>query len=396
MAKRKPIKKKSKAPQKRVFHTVVRRYDKNDNPYFYNKKKGKITSRKLWREERKKAKKKYAQAVKRKVAPQKQVVKPVKKLRPSPIPRKGTVNYKKWLKRYRHLRKCSKARAIAYDLYPEIFPTYASTAAFCSFFLKKKVRLTLNNIDEAVKEYAKTIAKPDIPERLLQPWFWFEADFRSDELRQYVVENLINNLWIRSQLSSMPAFLINEYTYDSTFKEYVDWKNAQQDPNRDQGRDYTELLVSLHFNDKKARWEIFVQEEDNPGGENYVPKIPYDILIKEEPKEIEGPIVAKGGPEKPKTKKRVKRKAKKQKVKTETQKSRLSKQEMNERVENLVTIRNTLNQSITQLGQEMRTYRETDQQELLSQVTTQIKEVRKQIDEINRQIVNLKTMEKGG
>lgn len=314
------------------------------------------------------------------------------------VPRKGTKKYKRWLKRYRHLRKCSKARALAFRLYPELFPTYASTAAFCKYFLKQKKRLTLANFDEAIKQFTQTIAKPDIPEYYLANWFWFEMDFRVDELRDYVVTNLIPNLWVRSQLSSIPAFLINEYTYDSTFKAYVDYKNAQQDAGRDTGRDYTELWVSLQFNPRKMRWEFFIEEEDNPGGEQYTPKTPYDTLIKEEGAEEKGPIVARGGEEKtPVAKGKKKTKA------TGTRHNQLppkatkpSPKNLKQEIENLQQKRTAIYESIDLMVKEMIQYKNLGEQDLYAQTRDRLKELRKEIDNINRTIVNLKTKQEGG
>lgn len=384
MAKKKPIKKKSVPAPKKIKRNIVRRTNKKGNAYFYNRRQGKIVSRKKWKQESKRI-------VKRKEA-QKIVERAKVKRRP---PRKGTKKYKKWRKRYRHLRKCSKVRAIVYRLYPDIFPTYASTSAFCSFFLKKNLRATLKNIDEAVKEFAQTIAKPDIRVDLLGPWFWFEADFGMQELHDYIVQNFISNLWVRSQLSSMPAFLINEYTYDGTFKEYVDWKNAHQDSNRDEGRDYTELLISLHFNPRKTRWEIFIEEEDEPGGEPYTLKIPYDVLVKEEPKELEGPIVARGGEEKVEKKQR---KGKTKKVQ-QIEKKKLTRRERNQienEISTLQAVRTYINENKKTLTKQIVKHKKAGKEELYTEALSRLKKIRKEIDLINKKIIGLKTIEKRG
>lgn len=382
MAKKKFIKKKVAVAPKKMKRNIVRRTNKKGNAYFYNRRQGKIVSRDSFKKESKRiAKKKEAL---------KKIVLKVK----AKVPRKGTKKYKIWRKRYSHLRKCSKVRSIVYELYPDLFPTYSSTAAFCKFFLKRKERATLKNIDAAVKEFTQTLAKPNIPDTYFKPnWYWFDIDFNMDQLRSYVVDNFIANLYVRTQLSENSPFLINEYTYDTTFKAYVDWRNSLQDRSG-ADRDYTELWVSLEFNAKKTRWEIFIQEEDNPYFGPYTEKIPLDVLVKEEPVEEKGPIIAKGGEgEVKKNKKQTPRKKKKAEPK-EIAKPTVA--EIKERIENLELKRDAINRSINQLGIEMRTYKDMGEQELFTQVLDQIKEMRKAIEAINKEIISIKTKENGG
>lgn len=368
--KKKPIKKRSSTPVKRVIKKkpqVKRKVSKTGNS------KPKKRSRQLPKKRRsQKPKTRYS-----------------KKLHIR-VPRKGTKAYKKWLKKHKHLRKCSKARSLAYKLYPELFPTYASTAAFCSYFLKQNKRLTLDNLEDAIKSFSQTIQRPDIPDYYFTPWFWFEADFRMDELRDYVVTNGIPNLWARSQLFSISPILINEYTYDSTLKAYVDWKNSMQDAAREGNRDYTELWISLHYNVRKGRWEIFIEEEDNPGTSGYVPKVPYDVLIKEEGKESTGPIVAKGGEEKPKAKGKPKPKPK------TTPPAAATAKEIKKEIDTLQQKRDAIYESIDLLIKEMIQYKNLGEQDLYAETRDRLKELRKEIDSVNRQIVGLKTREQGG
>lgn len=317
------------------------------------------------------------------------------KRRKTTRPRRGTKKYKRWLKKYRHLRKCSRARALAYRLRPDLFPTYHATGAFCSFFLKKKVRLTKKSIEENLLEWIETLNKPDIPDYYFSTLFWFEIDFRMDELRDYVISKGIPNLWVRSQLSSVSPFLIDDYTYDTTFKAYVDWRNALQEGTRDANRDYTELWVSLHFNPRKMRWEILVEEQDEPNISPYVPKLPFNDLVKEDFIESEeGPIIARGGEEKV-SKKKGKKAKEKEAVKPK-RKKKLSPKEIEDQIKILEQKRDALYTSVDLLVKEMINYRKLNETELYTQAKEDVKELRHEIDTINKQIVNMKTMEKGG
>lgn len=162
-------------------------------------------------------------------------------------------------KSYNGFRRWNKIRSNLWKWEKDSFTTYAETAKVASAIYQandKKYIRSKKELHDLLQKVTKKPQKPkpQISSHFLGTFMFYELDETIASIRDdgYRGE-------IRSDLSLIPAFLILNYSYNDTFKDFVDFHNNHQPPYK--SGDAPSIIIDLFYDEEKEEWYLGVEEE---------------------------------------------------------------------------------------------------------------------------------------
>jgi hypothetical protein len=235
--------------------------------------------------------------------------------------------------------------------------------------------------EEELSEEPPRFPMPDVPSDLLTNIDYYDLDDRFQTLQKHIQDELrkdsedpLKTLGVQSPLLREPFDAI-DFNYHNTFKEYVDWMNAN-------GYEYWRIKFTLtddDGNDGHGPWYILVDEDQDENGDHsgYAPSTAEGAFRRISPVEKEL------GRREPKV----------------VSDERLSETEKREKLDNLVNQREFLrgvkeekqNLRVSQLKiiADLRNSKDKQELELIKALRFSNVELSKQIDELSRQEAQL-------